>query len=458
VPEASIIVFSSRVVLDAGIVPAAIEIAGGRITSIHEGSPRSSIRDHIDFGDLVIMPGLVDAHVHINEPGRTDWEGFETAGRAAAAGGITTVVDMPLNSSPVTTTVAALKAKAAAARGRCAIDYAFWGGVSGDNRSELEPLLGAGVLGFKCFMVPSGIDDFPAADDEEIGAAMRTIASAGGVLLAHAEDATVIEAARSRCGLDRHPRAYQSWLRSRPPEAEVAAIRRLATLCRETRCRTHIVHIASGEAADAIAAFKREGLPMSGETCPHYLTFAAEDITDGATLFKCAPPIRERAHQDRLWRALESGILDMVATDHSPCPPDLKRMSDGDFVHAWGGIASLQLSLPAVWTAARRRATGIERLAQWMSAAPSRLAGLQQRKGAIRVGYDADLVIWNPEASFTVQAESLLHRHKVCPYVGMTLHGVVERTYLRGELAFDRSDPSPLAKPPRGQWLRRAQH
>lgn len=448
---------SRRVVLDGGVAPAVIEILGERISAIRPLQAGADPSSDLDFGDLVVMPGLIDTHVHINDPGRTDWEGFESAGRAAAAGGITTLIDMPLNSDPVTTTVAALTAKRAAAKDRCRVDYGFWGGVAGGNTDHLDAVLDAGALGFKCFLVDSGIDEFPAVGDEELQAAMRIIARRRGGLLAHAEDPGVIERAREAGGLDRFPRSYTAWLRSRPPEAEVAAIQRLARLSRATGCRVHIVHVASGEAAYALREAQQQGLPMTGETCPHYLTLAAEDIPDGATHFKCAPPIRDRVHQARLWRALESGVLGMIVTDHSPCPPAMKLTTEGDFARAWGGIASLQLSLSIVWSAARPRGVPLERLSHWMSASPAALAGLSKHKGAIRVGYDADLVVWNPEATFTVRASELLHRHKLTPYEGMTLQGVIEKTILRGSVVYDRMNLATFGQSPIGRWLRSGQ-
>ena len=405
-----LLIRSTRVVTPEGVCPADVRIRDGRIEAV--GAPSGA--PALDVGDRVVMPGIVDSHVHVNEPGRTEWEGFETATRAAAAGGITTIVDMPLNSRPTTTTVAGLEAKRRSAEGKCRVDVAFWGGVVPGNAGELRAM---GLPGYKCFLVPSGVDEFPHVTERDLREAMPLIASMGAVLLVHAELA--VEAPRNG--------SYSGWLRSRPREAENRAIEMMISLCREHRCRVHIVHLSSADAVDAIARAQREGLSITAETCPHYLTFAAEEIGDGETHFKCAPPIRERENRERLWAALAAGTIDMVVSDHSPCVPELKK---GDFASAWGGIASLQFTLPAVWTEAHRRGHSLEDLARWMCAAPARLAGLD-RKGSIEAGKDADLVVWNPEATFVV--ERVLHRHPLTPYRGRTLTGVVERTFVRGE-------------------------
>jgi allantoinase len=405
----------------------------------------------VDFGDLVLMPGLVDTHVHVNEPGRTEWEGFATATRAAAAGGVTTIVDMPLNSTPATTTVAALRAKLAAAEGKLAVDVGFWGGVVPGNAAELRPLVAAGALGCKCFLVPSGVDDFPAVGEADLRGALPELAALGVPLLAHAELPGPIAAAMAALGAA-PPESYATWLASRPPAAEEAAIALLLWLAREHGARLHVVHLAASGAVEMLRRARAEGLAVSVETCPHYLVLAAEEIADGRTDCKCAPPIRERAHQEALWQALEDGVVDLVASDHSPCPPAMKLPASGDFLRAWGGIASLELGLPLVWTAARRRGHGPERLAQWMAAAPARLAGLDRRKGRLAPGCDADFVVWDPEASFRVDPSRLHQRHPVTPYAGRELQGVVRQTWLRGRRVFDGGS---FADPPSGRPLLR---
>jgi allantoinase len=380
-------------------------------------------------GDEVLLPGLVDSHVHVNEPGRTEWEGFATATAAAAAGGVTTIVDMPLNSIPPTVTVPALRAKQAAAAGQLATDVAFWGGAVPGNVADLRPLHEAGVVGFKCFLLPSGVDEFAPLDAGQLAVAMAEIASFGGLLIVHAEDPEVIAAAPAARG-----RRYADFLASRPPEAERRAITALLALTRQTGCRTHIVHLASGAALPAVRAAKAAGLPVSAETCPHYLTLRAEDVPDGATQFKCCPPIRDDANREALWGGLLDGTIDCVVSDHSPCTAAAKRMDSGDFGDAWGGIASVQLSLPAVWTEAARRGIGLDRVAGWMAAAPAALTGLADR-GAIRPGLRADLCCFAPGQEFVVDAAALRHRNPVTPYAGRTLTGVVRQTWLAGRRA-----------------------
>lgn len=423
----TLILRSERVVTPEGMRPAAVHISQGRIERV--SPPEEAPETAIDCGDLVVMPGMVDTHVHINEPGRTDWEGFETATRSAAAGGITTLVDMPLNSIPATTTREALRAKIAAAHGKAYVDVGFWGGVVPGNMDELQGLVEDGILGFKAFLVPSGVDEFQHVGEADLREAMPALKRHGAGLLVHAELPGPIQAAAG-VWEGGNPREYGHYLRSRPDAAEVEAVALLIRLCRETGCRVHIVHVASAEVLPLLHRARRELLPISAETCPHYLTFAAEEISDGALAFKCAPPIRSRENRERLWEALREGLIHLVATDHSPSPPELKA---GDFRGAWGGIASLQLSLPAVWTGARERGFTVENLAEWMCAAPARLAGLGDRKGRIAPGYDADLVIWDPEASFVVDPMKLHHRHKLTPYAGRTLHGAVRLTLLRGQ-------------------------
>jgi allantoinase len=376
------------------------------------------------------MSGLVDTHVHVNEPGRTEWEGFVTATAAAAAGGITTIIDMPLNSVPATTTVAALETKRAAARGHVLVDVGFWGGVVPGNAADLAPLCDAGVCGFKCFLAPSGVDEFQAVDESDLRTAMPILAARGVPLLVHAEAPAALVAPAAGSA----PGRYDSWLTSRPPAAEVDAIAMMIALAREFRARVHIVHLSAAEALPMIEAARDSGVPLTVETCPHYLSFCAEDIRDGQTLFKCAPPIRGRANSAALWRALELGVIDLIATDHSPCPPSMKP--EGDFFAAWGGIASLELSLAAVWTGAVAGGHTVTEVTHWLSAAPAALAGLSHRKGRIAEGFDADLVVWDPDASFTVDATRLRQRHKRTPYAGLMLKGVVHETYVRGGLVY----------------------
>lgn len=446
---ADLIVRGQRVVIAETVAPAALVIENGKIATIEASDTVRPARVHVDAGDRVVMPGLVDTHVHVNEPGRSDWEGFATATRAAAAGGVTTIVDMPLNSSPVTTNRHALARKAAAAEGQCAVDYGFWGGVVPGNADQIPELLAAGVLGCKAFLIDSGIDEFPPVSRRDLAQVMPLLAARGGVLLAHAEAPGPIEAAiRELAGAD--PRRYSSYLASRPATAEVEAIGELIELCQTTDCAVHIVHLATTEALPLLTTARHQGLPITVETCPHYLTFAAEDIPDGATEFKCAPPIRFRAEREGLWRALGDGAIDLIASDHSPCPPALKRRQAGDFFAAWGGIASLQLTLPTVWTEARRRGHGLADLTRWLCKGPARLAGLLGRKGELAIGYDADLVIWEPDATFTVEGAKLQHRHPLTPYDGRALAGAVRETWVRGA----RAHPAEPPAMPHGQWLR----
>jgi allantoinase len=433
------VIGSRRVVLPDGMRPASIEIRDGVIAGVGPYEPTGGA----DYGDLVIIPGLVDTHVHINEPGRTEWEGFTTATRSAAAGGVTTLIEMPLNSIPATVSVEALETKVAAAQGQCWVDVGFWGGVIRGNAGEVRPLWDAGCFGFKCFLAPSGVDEFPHVTEDDLRPAMLEIASCGGVLLAHAEDPAYLVLSPTKDSLpplapdNDHPagfsgRRYANYLRSRPRRAEDSAIELLIRLSAETRCRVHVVHLSSSDSLAQLAAARAGGLALTAETCPHYLTFEAEKIPKGATEFKCAPPIRESVNRDALWRALSNGGIDFVVSDHSPCPPAMKCKETGNFFSAWGGIASLELGLAAVWTEARQRAVGIEEVVRCMSAGPAKLAGLGHRKGSIAKGYDADLVVWEPEASFTVDPTRLRQRHKLTPYAGRRLFGVVRKTLLRG--------------------------
>lgn len=437
--ETNLVLRSERVATPEGVRPAAVWVRSGRIERVAAPEEVPAGAPLLDCGGLVVMPGIVDTHVHVNEPGRTEWEGFETATRAAAAGGVTTLVDMPLNSIPATTTREALRVKVEAAQGRCRVDAGFWGGVVPGNAGELAGLWRDGALGFKAFLVPSGVDEFQHVEEADLREALPVLARLGAPLLVHAELPGPIEAAAGvwdgagPAGL----REYERYLRSRPDAAEVEAVELLVRLGRETGARIHIVHVSSAEVLPILRQARAQGLPLTAETCPHYLTFAAEEIPEGGVAFKCAPPIRSRENRERLWEALRERQIDLVATDHSPSPPERKKVETGDFRSAWGGIASLQLALPAVWTGARERGFTISDLTEWMCAGPARLAGLANRKGAIAPGHDADLVVWDPEERFTVEPESLHHRHPLTPYAGRALHGVVRRTLLRGETIYD---------------------
>jgi len=426
-----VFVLRSRRVVTDSIAPAAIHVRAGKIERVAAWDDVPAGAALEDVGELAVLPGIVDTHVHLNEPGRTEWEGFATATQAAAIGGVTTLVDMPLNSIPATTTREAFAAKRAAAAGQCAVDVGFWGGVVPGNAGELAGLVADGVRGFKCFLIDSGVAEFGWVGEAELAPAMAILAGLGVPLLVHAEVAGPIDAAAPALA-DADPRRYATYLASRPPAAEEAAIALVTQLCRATRARTHIVHHSAASALGQLRDARAEGLPLTAETCPHYLHFTAETIPDGATPFKCAPPIREAANREALWRALAEGVLDLVASDHSPCSPGLKAMEAGDFVAAWGGVSGLQLALPVMWTEASARGHSLVDIARWMSAHPARLAGLGC-KGAIAAGRDADLVVFDDATPTRVTAASIHHRHRVTPYAGETLRGAVVATYLRGQ-------------------------
>ncbi|WP_210508480.1 allantoinase AllB [Naasia sp. SYSU D00057] len=433
-----------RVLVDGRFRAAEVGVRDGRIAAVEPLGSGLAAPETVELADdEVLLPGLVDTHVHINEPGRTEWEGFATATRAAAAGGVTTLLDMPLNSIPPTVDVPALRLKHAAAEGSIAVDVGFWGGAIPSSLGSLRRLHDAGVFGFKAFLAPSGVDEFPELSRAQLRAALAEVASFGGVLIVHAEDPDVL-AASSNDGGRRYPR----FVESRPPEAETAAISAVLDGVRETGARAHILHLSAAAGLPLIAAAKAEGLPVTAETCPHYLTLDEEHIPDGATQYKCCPPIRDAANQDALWQGLVDDTIDLVVSDHSPSTPERKFAGDGDFQVAWGGIAGLQLGLTAVWTEARRRGIGLERVAAWMATNTADFAGLA-RKGRITVGADADLAVFAPDDVVHVEAARLLHRNPVSAYDGATLTGRVRRTLLRGR------DVDPAA--PAGRLLQRAE-
>ncbi|HTR91794.1 MAG TPA: allantoinase AllB [Trebonia sp.] len=435
----TLLIRSRRMVLPGGVTEAAAVVRDGQIVEIGDYDLRRDADRTVDLGDLPLLPGLVDSHVHVNEPGRTAWEGFATATRAALAGGVTTICDMPLNSSPATTTVDALRVKAAAADGECAVDVAFWGGAVPGNADSIGPMLDAGVVGFKCFLIDSGIAEFPPLSREELRAAMKALAASGAPMIVHAEDPGEVSAPAGP--------SYDEFVASRPPVAERRAIETVISAAAYSGARAHIVHLAAGECAALISSAKAAGIELSAETCPHYLFFAAEDVQPGHTEFKCCPPVRYAVNREALWRALGDGAIDGVVSDHSPCAPALKGLPDGDFRTAWGGISSLQLGLSVIWSVARRRGFTLADVARWMAAFPASLAGLPT-KGRIAVGCDADLVAFDPDVSWDVRGADLLHRHPVTPYEGRTLTGRVSRVWLGGV------EVTP-ADPPRGRLLAR---
>ncbi|TXS07389.1 allantoinase AllB [Streptomyces sp. col6] len=422
--DVKLLLRSTRVVTPEGTRPASVAVTGGTIEAVLPYDTEAPAGARVeDFGDDVLMPGLVDTHVHVNDPGRTAWEGFWTATRAAAAGGITTLLDMPLNSLPPTTTVEHLRVKQGVAEPKVHVDTGFWGGAVPTNVKDLRPLYEAGVFGFKCFLSPSGVEEFPELDQEQLARSMAEIAGFGGLLIVHAEDPHHLASAPQQGGP-----AYADFLASRPRDAENTAIEGLIAHARRLNARVHVLHLSSSDALPLIAAAKREGVRVTVESCPHFLTLTAEEVPDGATEFKCCPPIREAANQDALWQGLADGTIDCIVSDHSPCTTDLKTP---DFASAWGGISSLQLGLPAIWTEARRRGHTLDDVTRWMSAAPAALAGLHH-KGAIEAGRDADFAVLAPEDTFTVDPAELFHRNQVTAYAGRTLHGVVRSTWLRG--------------------------
>jgi allantoinase len=441
------------VVTPEGVRAATVHIRDGTIEAITGYNNLPAGKHVYDAGESVVMPGLVDTHVHINEPGRTVWEGFDTATRAAAAGGVTTLIDMPLNSIPATTTVAALEAKRAAARNKCWVNVGFWGGVVPGNAGELRALHRAGAFGFKCFLVPSGVPEFANVNEADLRAALPILAALDAPLLVHAELPEPIEKANNKLN-KADPAKYRTWLLSRPPEAETKAIEMMIRLAHEFKARVHIVHLSSDLSLPLIRRARKQGVRITVETCPHYLFFASGPIPNGRTEYKCAPPIRDLQNNKHLWNALGKGAIDFVASDHSPSPPALKHLRTGDFFKAWGGIASLQLGLPVMWTKMKGQKFSLEHLVRWMCSGPAHLAGLEKHKGAIAIGYDADIVIWNPEKKLVVQPKMLQHRHKLTPYAKHSLRGIVQATFLGGEMIYDRGR---FLGKPQGALLRRGE-
>ncbi len=431
-----------RLVTAAGEGSGCVGVAGGRIAAITPLEAGLDGRRVIELGDdVVLLPGLVDSHVHVNEPGRTEWEGFASATRAAAAGGVTTIIDMPLNSIPPTVDMAALEVKRKSAAGQCFVDVGFWGGAVPGNLGELRGLQDAGVFGFKCFLVHSGVDEFPPLRPSDLDGYMETLRGFDGLLIVHAEDSTAIDQAPS-C----HGGRYLDFLSSRPRAAENVAVAQVIQAAGRTGTRAHILHLSSSDALPMLASARRDGVRVTAETCPHYLVLTAEEVPDGATQFKCCPPVREASNRELLWQGLADGAIDCVVSDHSPCTPELKRLDVGDFGLAWGGISSLELGLPVVWTKARRRGFSLTDVVRWMAEGPARLLGLQ-RKGRIALGGDADFCVFAPDEAFVVDPERLHHKNPLTPYDGHRLLGVVRGTWLRGEELTDER--------PRGHLLTR---
>ena len=431
-----------RLVTAAGETSGCVGVTDGRVAAVEPLEAGLDGRRVVELGDdVVLLPGLVDTHVHVNEPGRTEWEGFATATRAAAAGGVTTIVDMPLNSIPPTVDLAALETKRKSAEGQCFVDVGFWGGAVPGNLGELRGLHDAGVFGFKCFLLHSGVDEFPPLQPANLDAYLATLAAFDGLMIVHAEDSTAIDRAPSASG-----RHYRDFLASRPRTAENLAVAHVIEAARATRARAHILHLSSSDALPMLASARRDGVRVTAETCPHYLALSAEEVPDGATQFKCCPPVREASNRELLWQGVGAGTIDCVVSDHSPCLPELKRLDSGDFGTAWGGISSVELGLPVVWTEARRRGFTLADVVRWMAEGPARLVGLEG-KGRIAPGSDADFCVLAPDDTFVVDPTRLHHKHPITPYSGRTLAGVVRSTWLRGqELTGDR---------PRGRLLTR---
>lgn len=436
--EKDIIIYSRRLVLPTEVGEYGLRIRGGKIREIEAG--RALLADEAaeiyDFGEAVVMAGVIDAHVHINEPGRADWEGFDTGTRAAAAGGVTTIVDMPLNSSPVTTTATELARKIEATKGQLHVNCGFWGGIVPANGGELLGLADAGVLGFKAFLTHSGIDEFPNADEQTLRRAYETLAGRGLPILAHCE----LTAGDYSEALRLRPKNYAAYLASRPKSWEKEAVKLMLRLAKTYQYPTHIVHLATAEALADIIEAKAEGVPITVETCPHYIYFDAETIPDGDTRYKCAPPIRERENNDLLIKALCDGVLDLVGSDHSPATPDIKGLDRGSFADSWGGISGIQFTLPALWTASQKQGLSLLRLSELLCAAPAKFIGYENRKGKLAVGFDADICVWQPEKTFIVSQEIMQAKHKISPYEGETLTGEVEATFVGGQLVWQNGE------------------
>ena len=440
---------STKTLTDLGFRDATLLIKDGVIFDIIEGQISSSRFPVDDVGDLVVMPGIIDSHVHINEPGRTEWEGFETITKAAIAGGITTLVDMPLNSSPVTISAKTLQEKIKAAQGKLYCNCGFWGGIVPDNLDKLEELIEAGVLGIKAFLTHSGIDDFPNVTIPDLKIGMPIFAKYNIPLLAHCEIDEIHPGIKA---FENNPSSYKAFLASRPKIWEDNAIALMIRLCEEFNCRVHIVHLSSADSIEQIKTAKAKGLPLTVETCPHYLYFCAEEIPDSTTLFKCTPPIRERENNEKLWNAIKDGTIDFVVTDHSPATPELKKIDSGNLKQAWGGISSIQFSLPIIWTAAKKRGFTIDQIAKLMSSNVADFIGYGKTKGKIKKGYDADIVVWDPEQKFTVEKTKIHYRHKITPYLGQKLNGMVKQTYVKGKKVYENGNFISL---PQGEILLR---
>ena len=437
-------IHSKRCWINGRLQEATILFHDGIITSIGIGV-NQTLENITDVGNNILMPGIIDAHVHINEPGRTDWEGFDTATKAAAAGGITSIVDMPLNASPVTTTLDAFNLKLESTNGKMHVHGGFYGGLIPGNENDIEALLDAGVLGIKAFLTHSGIDEFPNVGVEELNAIMPLLARRQVPLLVHCELSDDIHGDE----LSLYPTNYKSYLSSRPKEWENKAVQMMIDLCRIHQCPTHIVHVSSADCIPIIKAAKAEGLPLTAETCPQYIYFNAEEIPDSNTLFKCAPPIREKKNNDLLKQALKHKVLDFITTDHSPAPPSIKEIESGNLLKAWGGIAGLQFLLPASWTALKNVLTLTEFI-PLITEKPAEFLKLSDRKGFLKEGFDADFVVWSDEESFHVKEENIFHKHKASPYVGRQLTGVIHSTYVNGKLVYDGQQ---IINKNQGQWL-----
>jgi allantoinase len=429
-------IYSQNCWIDQKLQAATVFVKDNLIDKIENGKVISSNENFVDAGENILMPGVIDAHVHINEPGRTDWEGFETATQATAAGGTTTLVDMPLNATPVTTSKENFDLKLKAAFGKLNVNCGFYGGIVPDNIDRLEDLIQSGVLGIKAFLTHSGIDDFPNVTEADLEKGMAILSKYDLPLLVHCElESNNFEAQNI---LNQNPSSYKAYLASRPKSWENNAIRLMIKLCRKYNCKVHIVHLSSAEALNDIIDAKKEGLPITVETCPHYLLFNAEEIADGDTRFKCAPPIRERSNNNLLKEAIASGVIDFLTTDHSPAPPEIKELKSGNFRKAWGGIAGLQFLLPASWTALKETIS-LESFIPLLTEKPALFLNLNHQKGFLKVGYDADFVIWNPNEKFNVSEDTIFHRHKITPYLNQNLFGKVIQTYVNGKRVFDKN-------------------